>query len=169
MKAAETKEILHHLLDDRPGVKTVSVHIVRKYANGQTCLEFIAVTWQTRRMWLSLCLDIYFLWVERRMHLQLSRNFSVLAKPPQTQTDSPSSVCCPVRVMSWHSFKLVKDLLGTAEWSQHRLVSRVGATENTSAVLPSPSCVFTPPLVPATHGHSAHQRLLHCTDFTPLC
>lgn len=95
----------------------------------------------------------------RCMRLQLRGDLSVLGQLPQTQTDSSSNVCCSVCVVSRHTFKLVKNMLVRAE---------VGGAETARSSLWEPR-VLTAPLLPATHGHSAHQHSLLCTDFTPLC
>lgn len=124
MKAAEIKETLHHLLPLWPAVKSHSVHIVRRIIQWPDLFRVHrsdpANTWR-----ITFSVFGYLLPPSqtRCMRLQLRVDLSVLGKLPQTQTDSSSSVCCSVCVVSRHPFKLVKNMLVRAEWSQDRFVS----------------------------------------------
>lgn len=168
MKAAEIKETLHHLLPLWPAVKSHSVHIVRRIIQWPDLFRVHrsdpANTWR-----ITFSVFGYLLPPSqtRCMRLQLRGDLSVLEKLPHTQTDSSSSVCCSVCV-SCHGILSCWSKTCWSEQNNPRPGSWVGGAETARSSLSEP-CVLTAPLLPATHGHSAHQHSVLCTDFTPLC
>lgn len=162
-KAAKTKEILHHLLVIGPAVKlTLCAH---SEGNGPMArLVLSSSQWPSKHGECdSSCVRVFTPSEPNRcMYLQLSGDFSVL-RLSQTVHQVSGAGC--VSCLHAASFQTGQKHVG-----QSRMIptsARWGHWEHRRSPSSS-SCALTAPLLPATHGHSAHQHSLHCADFTPL-